>query len=183
MMNLLTWTTERIDKLKDLWGKNFSSGQCADALGLTRNAVMGKVHRMGLSGHERPPAKTSIEINETRRLWRARMHGQVVPKNGWCPGRMPIAKPVEAPPLNIGFMKLKQHHCRWVTGKGDDSLATYCGHDVFDRSFCDQHYRVCYEKPGRHRQFNETDRILQRRNLSTSIAKATCDHDLDGEAA
>ena len=46
----MSWTDERVDKLKELWGDGMSASQIAKILGgVTRNAVIGKVHRLGLS--------------------------------------------------------------------------------------------------------------------------------------
>ena len=150
--NVLTWTTERVEKLKELWAKGYSYGHIANVFGLTRNAVGGKIDRLGLGGRDRRIPLTASERNARRNAARAFKRGGACIKNGhmeipiWRPSKpLPIQKPVEAPPLNIGLMKLKSHQCRYVTGK--DGLATYCGHDVLDRSFCAQHYRLCYTKP------------------------------------
>ncbi|MFC3265598.1 GcrA family cell cycle regulator, partial [Camelimonas abortus] len=51
------WTDERVELLKKLWSEGLSASQIATAMGgVTRNAVIGKVHRLGLSGRARTPA-------------------------------------------------------------------------------------------------------------------------------
>src|SRR5246127_3490779 len=52
----MTWTDERVENLKKLWGEGLSASQIAAELGgITRNAVIGKVHRLGLSGRAKRP--------------------------------------------------------------------------------------------------------------------------------
>lgn len=148
-MNIIqTWTTERIDRLKELWAKGFSYGHIANEFGLTRNAVGGKLDRLGLSGRERQRPLTRAERTERRKIARAFARDK-------CRMALPLLrsksqpepKPIETPPLNIGLIKLKHHHCRYVTGKGKDGLATFCGHEIFKYSTCVQHHRIT-RQPG-----------------------------------
>lgn len=147
--NILTWTSDRIERLKELVATGLAFSGIAAELGVTRNAAIGKAQRLKLDGQKRRMPLTTAERNERRKLWRAHKRGGAVIKNGhmeipiWKPAKPQLApKPIETPPLNIGFMKLKSHHCRWITGKGEDGLATFCGHDIDKRSFCGQHYWV-----------------------------------------
>jgi GcrA cell cycle regulator len=51
----ISWTDERVELLARLWSEGFSASQIAAQLGgVTRNAVIGKVHRLGLSGRAKP---------------------------------------------------------------------------------------------------------------------------------
>ena len=53
----MTWTDERVELLKKLWADGLSASQIAGELGgITRNAVIGKVHRLGLSGRAKSPS-------------------------------------------------------------------------------------------------------------------------------
>ena len=56
-MTVLTWSDDRVEQLKKLWEAGLSASQIAAELGnVTRNAVIGKVHRLGLSGRAKSPA-------------------------------------------------------------------------------------------------------------------------------
>jgi GcrA cell cycle regulator len=73
-----TWTDERVELLKKLWADGLSASQIAGEMGgVTRNAVIGKVHRLGLSGRGKAKAAPAARPRKTRspalRLpWRAR---------------------------------------------------------------------------------------------------------------
>src|ERR1700754_2085357 len=55
----ISWTDERVELLKRLWSEGLSASQIAAELGgITRNAVIGKVHRLGLSGRAKPPSSS-----------------------------------------------------------------------------------------------------------------------------
>ena len=56
-MNAMNWSDDRVEQLKSLWTEGLSASQIARALGgVTRNAVIGKVHRLGLAGRASPAA-------------------------------------------------------------------------------------------------------------------------------
>src|ERR1700733_15029070 len=59
-MTVLTWSDERVEQLKKLWESGLSASQIAAELGnVTRNAVIGKVHRLGLSGRAKSPSSAA----------------------------------------------------------------------------------------------------------------------------
>src|SRR6476620_7465060 len=56
----VTWTDQRVELLKKLWAEGLSASQIAAEIGnVTRNAVIGKVHRLGLSGRAKTPPKAN----------------------------------------------------------------------------------------------------------------------------
>src|SRR3954466_622786 len=70
-MTVLTWSDDRVEQLKKLWEGGLSASQIAAALGgVTRNAVIGKVHRLGLSGR----AKSASSSTPRQRKPRAPSH-------------------------------------------------------------------------------------------------------------
>src|SRR5580700_3480057 len=63
----MTWTEERVENLKKLWGEGLSASQIAAELGgITRNAVIGKVHRLGLSGRAKSPTSAAPRPRKAR---------------------------------------------------------------------------------------------------------------------
>src|SRR5690348_9934005 len=68
MTQLLNWTDDRVEQLKNLWTEGLSASQIARALGgVTRNAVIGKVHRLGLAGRAGPARAERPRAAVTRR--------------------------------------------------------------------------------------------------------------------
>src|SRR5213083_2484524 len=66
-MTVLTWTDDRVEQLKKLWEAGLSASQIAAELGnVTRNAVIGKVHRLGLSGRAKSPSSAAPRPRKPR---------------------------------------------------------------------------------------------------------------------
>src|ERR1700747_2868372 len=70
-MNALNWSDDRVEQLKLLWTEGLSASQIARALGgVTRNAVIGKVHRLGLAGRATPPRSDRPRLPSAPRVMR-----------------------------------------------------------------------------------------------------------------
>src|SRR5205814_5501779 len=66
-MTALTWSDDRVEQLKKLWESGLSASQIAAELGnVTRNAVIGKVHRLGLSGRAKSPSSAAPRQRKPR---------------------------------------------------------------------------------------------------------------------
>src|SRR5437763_14361593 len=66
-MTVLTWSDDRVEQLKKLWESGLSASQIAAELGsVTRNAVIGKVHRLGLSGRAKSPSSAAPRQRQAR---------------------------------------------------------------------------------------------------------------------
>jgi GcrA cell cycle regulator len=80
------WTDERVEQLKQLWAEGLSASQIARQLGgVTRNAVIGKVHRLGLAGRATPARAERPRMQTVRRVARPRpapvVHVPIVEKD------------------------------------------------------------------------------------------------------
>lgn len=154
-MTDFVWTDERIEKLRQLWAEGLSAGQIAARFpGASRNAIIGKAHRLGLS--KRAVGKRN-DLNLV-----APKPATVKPLVGSAqfarkkadPAKMAEVKAIEnkpAPaglpkPLFVKLFELERNDCRWpVTGEKENTL--FCGHNV-DRgsSYCAGHHRLSIGK-------------------------------------
>src|ERR1700748_79854 len=136
------WTAERVTTLKKLWLDGLSASQIAKQLGgVTRNAVIGKVHRLGLSGRAAPSPPGRGARASTPRRWRLTRAARAPPV------RRPAFVAVQAPPepegpgLVADMAQLTAHVCRWPIGdpKADDF--SFCGRAAIGR-YCAAHERA-----------------------------------------
>ncbi len=86
----MSWTDERVELLKKMWGEGQSASQIAKELGgVTRNAVIGKVHRLGLSNRASTPSKSEAKAKPAAKA-------EAKPKAAPKPAE-PVAKQAESP--------------------------------------------------------------------------------------
>ena len=155
------WTEERVAELKKLWSEGHSASQIAKRLGsVTRNAVIGKVHRLGLSGRSTPsrPVKRPPRLarpkpqTATRPAAPARAPGPQVPVV-----REPVvaqrasesAAVIEPKRLPNGDMvtvlTVKDSMCKWPIGDPATESFSFCGRRSSDGPYCSEHARVAYQ--------------------------------------
>ncbi len=165
------WTEERVELLKKLWADGLSASQIAGRLGeVTRNAVIGKVHRLGLAGRAttsrmrsaRPRNRVShLPLRPTRVQYRT--HGNVALKPIFAPmehigvALALVPSPVEElnipAALRIDLLDLKECMCRWPIGDPQDENFHFCGRQkTTGVSYCEHHARVAFQAAPRRRR-------------------------------
>jgi GcrA cell cycle regulator len=140
MPSPLPWTPERVETLTCLWRRGVSARQIAKALGgVSRNAVIGKVHRLGLSGRARPtaPGRKPAKTLRPQRCGRRR----VAPRRGTAAPAIEIAA---AGPGLATVETVSAHACRWPIGdpKADDF--SLCGRPATQGAYCAAHAAAAY---------------------------------------
>jgi len=138
------WSNDRVEKLKSLWRAGLSASQVALALGdVTRNAVIGKVHRLGLAGRDGPS-----------RVFRPRPAARRRPTN---PSHAQIQAAVEEEPLKLDdgrFVTMRtvdRSMCRWPLGDPASNTFHLCGRSPKSGSpYCEAH-SVKAHQPNRKR--------------------------------
>jgi GcrA cell cycle regulator len=154
----MSWTDERVELLKKLWSDGLSASQIAAQLGgVTRNAVIGKVHRLSLSGRAKPASSTprprkARPATPHRPGSRAfvsgnnalKVHAQPAPRR--TPAPVPIEDLVVPISLNVSLLALNDQMCKWPIGDPGADGFHFCGHRSFNSlPYCEYHSRVAYQ--------------------------------------
>lgn len=152
MQQYIGWTDERVEKLKKLWGDGLSASECARHIGgMTRNAVIGKVTRLGLPGRKvkvRRPANDRYNTEDRRMERGDRPFKQAVKatKPNWRAEPLPDTPATDV--AQVAFDKLQDHHCRWPVGDPKHASFGYCGcKKVEGLPYCNAHARRAYTAP------------------------------------
>ena len=172
------WTEERVAELKKLWAEGHSASQIAKRLGsVTRNAVIGKVHRLGLSGRATP----SRPVKRPPRLARPKPQQQM-PRQAATRGANALAvREATAPAPHVEaeaniepqrlpngdmvtVLTVKDTMCKWPIGDPADTAFGFCGHASADGSpYCAEHARVAFQpakkRERRAREFDYIQRL------------------------
>ncbi len=148
------WTEDRVENLKKLWLEGHSASQIAKQLGgVTRNAVIGKVHRLGLSGRASPskPARPVTVFKPVRaaRPAPAAAPAGVARRCDAVAPALPVAVParperVEAPG-SATVLTLGGSMCKWPIGDPSSDGFTFCGGRAVQGPYCQTHAQVAYQ--------------------------------------
>jgi GcrA cell cycle regulator len=169
----MQWTDERVERLKKLWADGLSASQIAAELGgVTRNAVIGKVHRLGLSGRAKAvptaasrmrakPAATQHRPQTTAAVARPAqpsfsVRGNVAlaasPEIETRPVPTPRIVPVQivetAAPVceRVTIMELRESMCRWPLGDPSQADFRFCGGRCTPgQPYCTHHAGIAYQ--------------------------------------
>lgn len=160
---MISWTDERVELLKKLWGEGLSASQIAAELGgVTRNAVIGKVHRLGLSGRAKAPQPVAPRpkkpVARPTAGPREAGHPTSIGATALKADAAPVARPTPAPapalvslsdePLipNCTVLQINEQTCKWPVGDPSSMDFHFCARrsDV-GVPYCAYHARIAYQ--------------------------------------
>ena len=153
----MSWTEEKVSKLKELWGKGNTASQIAEIIGgISRNAVIGKAHRLNLSAKIKTRTATSnknfdsnVEVNnpQLKRGRKSRFKSLIIEKD---------FEPENPKQLE----ELDESSCKWPIGHPDEKNFYFCGRlSLKDFSYCKLHLLYAYQPKGKKEDITDKEEV------------------------
>ena len=152
----MSWNEEKVTKLKELWGKGNTASQIAEIIGgISRNAVIGKAHRLNLSAKIKTRTATSNqnfensleENNKTKKSRKSKFKSLIIEKD---------FEPENPKQLE----ELDESLCKWPIGHPDEKLFYFCGRSSLkDFSYCKLHLLYAYQPKGKKEEVTEKEEV------------------------
>ena len=156
----MSWTDEKVAKLKELWGKGNTASQIAEIIGgISRNAVIGKAHRLNLSAKIKTRTAASNKnfddstneknIQTTRRGRKSKFKSLIIEKD---------FEPENPKQLE----ELDENSCKWPIGHPDEKSFYFCGRtSLKDFSYCKLHLLYAYQPKGKKDEITEKEEVAE----------------------
>ena len=148
------WTEEKVNKLKDLWGKGQTASQIAEIIGgVSRNAVIGKAHRLDLSAKIKKRSSLSNNHTETDN------NSNIVKKGGRKQRfRSLLLDKNFEPARNLQLEDLNEHTCKYMEGHPDEKDSSFCGRKNVEKfSYCPLHLMIVFQPKGKKEDVVDKD--------------------------
>ena len=152
----MSWTEEKVNKLRELWGKGSTASQIAEIIGgISRNAVIGKAHRLKLSANiiKRP------RVNSTNNSFFEKKDN-IQRKSRKIKFRSLLLDKDFEPAKNLTLEELNEDTCKYMEGHPNESSSSFCGRKNVEKfSYCPLHLIVVFQPRGKKEDVNEEDEI------------------------
>ena len=164
----MSWTDEKVAKLKELWGKGNTASQIAEIIGgISRNAVIGKAHRLNLSAKIKTRSVASnknIENNLEEKDFKSR-------KGRKSKFRSLLIEKDFEPENPKQLEELDENSCKWPIGHPDEKSFYFCGRSSLkDFSYCKLHLLYAYQPKGKKEEIDNKDEMQEYINKKTKSA-------------
>ena len=160
----MSWNEEKVNKLKELWGKGQTASQIAQIIGgVSRNAVIGKAHRLNLSAKIKTRPGTSqnfisSKLNNNqiqKKSRRSRFKSLLLDKNF-------------EPAKNLQLEQLTDDTCKYMEGHPDETGSSFCGRRNVEKfSYCPLHLMIVFQPKGKKEDLvdkeNEVPKFIEKK--------------------
>jgi len=150
----MPWTEEQVEQLRQMWVEGLSANEIAKKIGVSKNSIVGKVHRLCLKARPSPIKKK--EIVPPQEAEAEAKTPPDTPENGEClkPEVADAYQQKEKVQIKkntgkgcVKLVELDSHTCRWPIGDPRDEDFCFCGKRVrTGQTYCDEHSAVAYVK-------------------------------------
>ena len=150
----MSWTEEKVEKLKELWGKGNTASQIAEIIGgISRNAVIGKAHRLNLSAKIKQRSSVYNKISNTK------FDSANIKRQG-RKGKFKsflLDKDFE-PAKNLNLEELNDQTCKYMEGHPNEHDASFCGRKNVEKfSYCPLHLMIVFQPKGKKEDFTDKE--------------------------
>ena len=150
----MSWTDEKVNKLKELWGKGKTASQIAEIIGgVSRNAVIGKAHRLNLSAKIKTRSTISQNIDVTVKLNNSLTKGSRKQRF-----RSLLLDKNFEPAKNLQLEGLNEQTCKYMEGHPDEKDSSFCGRKTVEKfSYCPLHLMIVFQPKGKKDEVVDKD--------------------------
>jgi GcrA cell cycle regulator len=143
----MSWNEEKVEKLKELWGKGSTASQIAEIIGgISRNAVIGKAHRLNLSSKIKTRNASSSQNFDNS----SEENSSKQRKNRKSKFQSLIIEKDFEPENPKKLEELDESSCKWPVGHPEEESFYFCGRSSLkDFSYCKLHLLYAYQPKGR----------------------------------
>tara|TARA_B100000674_G_scaffold333340_1_gene278367 strand:- start:234 stop:728 length:495 start_codon:yes stop_codon:yes gene_type:complete len=150
----MSWTEKKVNILKELWGKGQTASQIAEIIGgVSRNAVIGKAHRLNLS--------IKIKTRSTIQVSKAKKDGdnnQLNFKGKRAKFKSLLLDKNFEPAKNLSLEQLTEETCKYMEGNPNEKEASFCGRKNVEKfSYCPLHLMVVFQPKGKKEDIVDKD--------------------------
>lgn len=155
----MAWTDKMVEDLKIMWKQGLTTGEIGKRLGVSKNSIVGKVHRLQLDARPSPIKKKEEEPQITEEIQAKEPEIKSKPDKKVAEPEVKVVektapKTISPAPIEkktngyVRLTDLDNHTCRWPIGDPKDENFHFCGKKVrIGQTYCEEHSALAYVKP------------------------------------